>query len=257
MKSALAVLATGLVFVSMAASGAAGSASGQASAALTAEVTPTVDQVLDKYVQAVGGKSAFEKLTTRVMKGKVEVPGIGESGKVEIYKKAPNKGLTLLTIPGNGPTPRAFNGKTGWMIDDPDEGVKDAPPSDLAGMQREFDFYREIRLKALYPQMNLKGKEKVGGSEAYVIEAKAGDGAVEKMYFDVQSGLLVRNDTPYVTEDGTSIVENIFEDYREVDGVKVPFVWRQISPDFEYVFRFDQVQHNVPVDDAKFEKPAT
>lgn len=93
MKSALAVLATGLVFVSMAASGAAGSASGQASAALTAEVTPTVDQVLDKYVQAVGGKSAFEKLTTRVMKGKVEVPGIGESGKVEIYKKCRTRGL--------------------------------------------------------------------------------------------------------------------------------------------------------------------
>ena len=92
MKSALAVLATGLVFVSMAASGAAGGARGQAADAQTAEAMPTVDQVLDKYVQAVGGRSAIEKLTTRVMKGKVEVPGTGESGKVEIYKKAPKRG---------------------------------------------------------------------------------------------------------------------------------------------------------------------
>jgi zinc protease len=256
MKSALAILAMGWVCVSMPALGAASCARAQASAAQAAEAMPTVDQVLDKYVRALGGRSAIEKLKTRVMKGKVEVPGTGESGTTEIYQKAPDKGFFLIVIPSNGPTPRAFNGKAGWAVDDPDEGVKDVAPSELPAMRREFDFYREIRLKELYPQMSLKGREKIGGRDAWFIEATAPDGALERMYFDAQTGLLARHDTPYVTEDGRGFVQTLFEDYREVDGVKVPFVWRQASADFEYVFRFDQVQHNVPVEDAKFEKPA-
>lgn len=220
----------------------------------TAEVTPSVDQILAKYIQAIGGQSAIQKLTTRVMKGSVELPATGEAGTMQVFKKAPDKGLAIMFVPSNGATPRGFNGKIGWYVD-PDEGLKDVAESDLAAMKREFDFYREIRLNALYPQMSFKGKEKVSGLEAYVVEATAADGAIEKMYFDTHSGLLIRDDTPYVTDDGKSQVQTVFEDYREVDGVKLPFVWRQTSPDFDFVIKFDEIRHDLAVDDSKFDKP--
>ncbi len=228
-----------------------GAAAGQA-----ADTMPTVDQILEKYVAAAGGQSAIEKLTTRVMRGSAQLTSTGEMGTLEIFKKAPDKALYILNIPSNGPTPRAYNGKTGWVLYDPDEGARDVPATDLPAMKREFDFYREIRLKALYPKRTVKGREKVGDQDTYVIEATADDGATERWYFATQTGLLVRSDAPYVTEDGNSFVQTVYEDYRDVDGVKLPFVWRQTSPDFDYVIKFTQIQNNVPIEDSKFEKPA-
>jgi len=221
----------------------------------TAASEPSVDQILEKYVQALGGQSAIEKLKTRIMKGSIQVRGTGEMGTVQVFQKAPDKGFALINVPSDGPTPRGFNGKVGWYVD-PDEGLQDATAEDVAAMKREFDFYRPIRLKTLYPKMVFKGKETVGDRQTYVIEATAQDGAVGKMYFDTQSGLLLRDEAPYVTEDGKGVLQIDYEDYREVDGVKLPFVWHEASPDFDHVIKFEEIRHNLPIEDSKFEKPS-
>jgi len=229
--------------------------SGAAPRPQAAASEPSVDQILEKYIQALGGQSAIEKLTTRIMKGSIQVRGTGEMGTVQVFQKAPDKGFALIDVPSDGPTPRGFNGKAGWYVD-PDEGLQDATADNVAAMQREFDFYRPIRLKALYPKMVVKGKDTVGDRQAYVIEATAQDGAVGKMYFDTQSGLLDRDEVPYMTEDGKGVLEIDYEDYREVDGVKLPFVRHEASPDFDHVIKFEDIRHNLPIEDSKFEKPS-
>lgn len=235
---------------------AGGASSALPAVARPAEINPTAGQVLERYVTAIGGRAALEKFSSRVMRASVVLTGTGEAGTLEIYKKAPDKEFFSLVIPSNGPTPRAYNGKAGWVLYDPDEGPQDVSAKDLPAMKREFDFYREIRLNTLYPKLILKGNEKVGAENSYVIEASSDDGAAERWYFSVQSGLLLRSDTPYITDDGQSFLQTIYEDYREVDGVKFPFVWRQTCPDYDYVIHFTTIQNNVPVDDARFEKPA-
>jgi hypothetical protein len=221
-----------------------------------ADSTLSVDQILEKFITAIGGQSAIQKQTTRVMKGSAQLTSTGEMGTIEIYEKAPDKALYTVNIPSNGPGTRAYDGKAGWVLFDPDEGPQDVSAGELPALKRRFDFYRELRLKALYPRTVLKGKENVGGQEANVIEATADDGLTERWYFAAQTGLLVRSDTPYVTDDGTSFVQTLYEDYREVDGVKIPFVWRQTSPDFDYLITFTEIQNNVPIDDSKFAKPS-
>jgi hypothetical protein len=217
--------------------------------------TPTVDQVLDKYVQALGGKAAIEKMTTVVIKGKVDVPSTGETGSMEMYKKAPNKEMQMINTPSNGPSQRGFDGTVGWNWD-PDSGPSDMSASDLAAMKLESDFYRDIRLKDLYPKISLKGKERVGDREAYVVEAPHEDGSSEKMYFDTETGLLIQSEVPIdVPDEGKTIVNSQYEDYREVDGVKMPFTIRQASADFDYVIKLTEVKYNAPIDDAKFKKP--
>ncbi len=223
---------------------------------MASDAMPTVDQVLDRYVQALGGKAVIEKRTTVVIKGKVDVPSTGESGSMETYKKAPNKEMQMINIPSNGPSQRGFDGTVGWNWD-PDSGPNDMSAADLAAMKLESDFYRDIRLKELYPKMSVKGKEKLGGHEAYVIEAPREDGSSEKMYFDTQSGLLVQTEIPMdVPDEGKTIVNSQYEDYREVEGVKVPFIIRQTSADFDFVIRLSEVKYDVPIDDAKFKKPS-
>jgi hypothetical protein len=221
----------------------------------SSDAAPTVDQILERFIAAIGGQSAIQKSHTRVMKGSAQLTGTGEMGSIEIYRKAPDKEYFLINIPSNGPTSRAYDGKAGWYLFDPDEGPKDVPAGDLPAMKREFDFYRELRLKTLYPKTTVKGKESVSGQDAYVIEATADDGTEEKWYFAAQTGLLIRTDTPYSSDDGTSFLQTIFEDYRDVDGVKIPFVWRQTCPDFDYFIKFTEIQNNVSVDDSKFAKP--
>jgi hypothetical protein len=84
--------------------------------------------------------------------------------------------------------------------------------------------------------MTLKGKEDVGGAEAYAVTATPADGHAVTLYFDARTGLLLRRDRTY------------FEDYREVDGVKLPF---RIRDDFSTI-TLTEVKHNVPLDDARF-----
>jgi hypothetical protein len=216
---------------------------------------PTVDQILDKYVQALGGKAAIEKMTTLIIKGKVDVPSTGESGSMETYRKAPNKEMQMINIPSNGPSQRGFDGTVGWNWD-PDSGSSDMSSADLAAMKLESDFYRDIRLKELYPKISLKSKERVGDREAYVVEAPHEDGSSEKMYFDTESGLLIQSEVPIdVPDEGKTIVNSQYEDYRELEGVKVAFTIRQTSADFDYVIKLSEVKYNVPIDDAKFKKP--
>lgn len=67
-----------------------------------ATTTPTVDQIIDKYLQAVGGREAFSKITSRVRKGEVEIPGVPGKGETEEYAKIPNKAMTKIRLPALG-----------------------------------------------------------------------------------------------------------------------------------------------------------
>jgi hypothetical protein len=104
--------------------------------------------------------------------------------------------------------------------------------------------------------MTVKGKEKVGDKEAYVIEAKPAEGSVEKWYFDTQTGLLIRQDAERETPQGKVPSETYMDNYKEVDGVKLPHSVRIVNPMFTLEMKMEEIKHNVAVDDAKFNKPA-
>jgi hypothetical protein len=226
--------------------------------------TPTVDQILDKYVQAIGGKAAFEKLKTRVMKGTSENLTTTRGAPVEIYAKAPNKRVEIV-LAGDYDSSRGFNGAVGWSLNMTETGFRELSGHGLAAEKREAEFYREIKLRELYSKLTLAGKERVGDREAYVVEATPAEGDLEKLYFDVQTGLLIRRDgTLEMPKDGRIPVESLikipvesyFEDYREIDGVKLPFTVRHSLPGVRTITKFKEIRHDIPIEDAKFNKPA-
>jgi hypothetical protein len=217
-----------------------------------ASAHPTVDQILMNYVQALGGTEAFRNLKTRVLKGTIQVVGSSELGSVETYEKAPGKGVSTTYIPGDSPSISGFNGVTGWTVD-PVEGPLDVTGPDLADLERRFDFYREIRLKEIYPQMNFQGAGTINEREAYVTEAAMTNGAREKFFFDKETALLIRQDS--LSPDG-SLSRVVLEDYRELDGIKLPYRVRTADSESEVVIQYSEIHHNVPLEDAKFEKPS-
>ena len=216
---------------------------------------PTADQILDRYVAAEGGSATLKRLLSRVMTGTLSVPSMQLSGTVEIHEKAPNRTLGTITI--NGASYRqGFDGTAGWT-DDPANGLRDQTGDELAEARRESDFYHALDLHKLYSKFTLVGKEKVGERDAYVIEAAVPEGGPpEKLYFDVQSGLVLRDSSQRHGPDGVSEFQQDYEDYRDIDGVKLPFTIRQTNEGTLVIITVAEYHHNVPLDDSEFVKPA-
>jgi len=212
---------------------------------------PTVDEVLGNYIKAIGGQSVIEKLPTRIIKGtrtnvdKTVVP-------VEVYQKAPHKILTVTVYPANT-LYSAFNGALAWGADD--KGEIEINQSFLALLKRDAEFFQGANLKADYTNLHVAGKEKIGERETFVIAATARDGSFEKFYFDTQTALLVRRYRELKSVLGSLPYYTDFEDYREVDGAKLPFTVHWRIPGRTWSRRINEVKHNTAIDDAKFEKP--
>lgn len=221
----------------------------------TMAALPSVDQILDKYVQALGGKAALEKVTSTASKGTFDIAAFGASGSAEIWEKAPNKTALRLDIPGFGLVLEGFNGTIAWS-QDPQSGFREKTGAELATTKLDADFYKPLKLKQLYPKITVKGKDKVGDKDAYVLVATPAEGAAETWYFDAASGLLARMDLERESPQGKMAVQVYQEDYKDVDGIKVPHTVRQITSAFTIIIKLDEVKHNVAIDETKFNKPA-
>jgi hypothetical protein len=228
----------------------------EANEAKAAAADPTVDQILDKYVQALGGRQAIEKITSRMAKGTFEVTTMGIKGEVEIYSKAPNKILTIQNISGIGEVRDGYDGRVAWS-QNPMLGLREKSGAELASTERSADIHAALKTKQRYSKLELKGKEKVGARETYLILATPVQGSPVKMYFDLQTGLLARTDIEFEGPQGQIHIETTLEDYREVDGMKIPFTTRQESSVASAVIKLTEVKHNVALDDAKFNKPSS
>ena len=213
---------------------------------------PSADQVLDKYVAAVGGKDAIQKVTSRVTKGTLDVVTFGASGTYEEYTKAPNRMVMIAEFAGYGTVIQCYDGKIGWMSD-PQQGFHEMAGAELVAFKRSADLQAALHTKDRYKKLTVS-KGKVGDHDAYVLEGQPADGGPDKLYFDAQSGLLTRLEMP--SPQGSGTISMAFEDFKEVDGVKIASTIHQDTPEMSLLIKMEDIKQNVPVDDSKFAKPA-
>jgi hypothetical protein len=220
---------------------------------------PTAEEVLNKYVAAVGGREAIARLKTRVMRG-VREASQGRTWPVEITTKGEDKYLVVATIPAQGGNAaaevrQALAGAGGWVKNP--GGVRELRPNELADLRKGALDLAAIKIAEPFPRMTVAGRERVGGRETVVLEAKAAEGATSRYHFDAQTGLLVRVLTLRDTVLNPIPEQIDFEDYREVDGVRLPFTVRLSNVDtyFSSTRRFTEIRHNVAVDDSVFAQP--
>jgi len=229
-------------------------------------VLPPVDQILTRYVQALGGEQAIRKVTSRVITGTQYIP-TGPGGTVpmpamvERYQKAPGVSVTIYRTPTYA-IAQGFDGTTAWAQDQAGR-VSDAVTLDTRRAKRTADFYEPLTLKQQYAQITVKGIEKVHDHDAYVVVGVPQGDSSEWLYFDTQSGLLLRKVTVLPTPAGNSPFQTDFDDYRDTgSGVKFPFLIQMnpATPRTELApnatLRVTKVQDNAPIEDSRFAKPA-
>jgi hypothetical protein len=222
----------------------------------SAAALPTGDQVYKHYVEAIGGRAAWEKLRTRVSKGTIEIPAMNNlSGTIEVHMKAPNLILVVINL-GGAIISQGFDGTTAWS-DDPRNGLRVLTGGELEDERKEANFYHALDLQKIYSKFAVTGTEKVDDHDTYVVEATpAGGGDPDKLYFDTGSGLEVRSVNHRHTPGGSMEFSANIADYREVDGVKLPFRVEQASSQSAFTIKFTDIQHNVELADRLFAKPA-
>ena len=212
---------------------------------------PGAAQLINKYVAAMGGENALTKISTRVEKGMASFAG--REFQVEVVDKSPDKRVSLMHLP-NGESVSAFDGEHGW-IGTPGRPPHDMPVSELEGAKIDADLQFALHVAQMFPDLKAARPESIDGHEAYQLVSESNGEPRIRLYFDEQSGLLIRmvlyTDSPL----GLNPMRVDYGDYRPVDGVQVPYHWTVARPAGQFTTQVTEVKQNVAVDDAKFARP--
>ncbi len=222
----------------------------------------SIDQILDKYIQAVGGAEHLAKITSIVAKGSSVGYGlVAEKEPLELYAKAPDQRTTIVhTAAGDNTT--TFDGHAAWMagpqIAGPDIHVPvlSLTGGDLEGLKLDAELMFPGQIKQALSQWRVGFQTEIGDEEVQVVQGNSADGAFATLYFDAESGLLVRMMRYTTSTVGRFPTQIDFSDYREVAGVKMPFKWIEVWLDGRVTIELTDVQANVPIAAAKFAKPS-
>jgi outer membrane lipoprotein-sorting protein len=213
---------------------------------------PSADDILSKYVQALGGAAALDKITSRVENGTINIGG--KQLPMEVLAKAPNKRIAIVHTP-NGDNTTAFDGHTGWIAN---PGPR--PPREMSRQETEavsFDaaFHLPTELKTMFAQFRVRPSEKINGHDAVQVIGMNQNQPPTRLFFDKNTGLLVRTVRYTQTPLGRNPTQIDYADYRKEGGVKVPLQWTVAHPGGRFTINVSKVEQNVPIADSKFERP--
>lgn len=210
---------------------------------------PTVDAILAKFAQAKGGADALDKITTRVIQ--LDETRDGHTWSSEAYQKAPGEMYSVLATP-QGNVTTFTDGTRAWITTD--RGSFEANGFEAIVLSREAQMNPVAALGA-YKAKRLRGQAKIGDHMTYLVQATAPDGIVEFLFFDQQSGLLVRRLIRDRTVFGALQIEADYSDFRPTDGVDIPYQIRWYTSGETETYVVKDVKDNAPVDDSKFTPP--
>lgn len=218
----------------------------------------TADELMAKAIEAAGGEANWRKITSRVTESDFDLIHQGVKGFSTSYAKVPNKTATENTMTALGKTIAK-----GWEFFDGTQGEElytFAPVEKYSGKKLEdvklgADFYSLLDWKTNYKTVEVKGLEKVGDEECYVVEFTPEKGTkITDLYSTKSFLLLKRRGVVTSSTSGQSLPYTIiFSDYREVDGIKMPFKMVSSNPGMgDTVVTVKSVKHNVAIDDKIF-----
>jgi hypothetical protein len=220
---------------------------------------PTADQILDKYIQAVGGTQKLAALTSFIGKGTYEgYDTYHEKVPLEIYAKAPAQ-LATIAHTQNGDTTTTFDGREGWVaaVEKPVGLLPLLPGAELDAVKMDAALWFPAGIKqALMNWRSGFPVTTIDDKDVTIIQGTAAGGSRIKLFFDNQNGLLVRqlrySDTPV----GTVPIQVDYSDYREVAGVKLPYKSIITWTNGQTIVELKDVQPNAAIQAARFGKPA-
>jgi photosynthetic reaction center cytochrome c subunit len=238
------------------------------------------ESILDRFIQASGGAQRLSALTSISARGTaVGFGGFGGNGTVELVAKAPDKRATIILFKAEtnrGDQIRTYDGTAGWVRTPLNVvGEFQLIGSDLDGARVDAQLSFPGQIKSIFtnlksgppttitdlpaPTSQSSVLQGAVGNQSHVVDVVQGTGPrglLVTMYFDQQTGLLLRELRFGLSPIGRVPTQIDFSDYRDVNGIKLPFRMTYAWLDGRDAIVLDEIRTNVPVDEAKFGRPA-
>lgn len=223
----------------------------------------TVDEVIEKHLTAIGGRAALAKVKSRSMTGTIALSTpVGElSGPVQVMNQVPNKSRSLIKLDlsavgaGELTVDQRFDGTAGFVADSM-QGNRDITGNQLENMKNATFPSPFLDYKERGVTVELGAKEKVGGKDAYLLTVKPKAGPIVRQWVDAETYLPVRVVVKVeVPQMGEVEQTTEFADFRDVDGLKVPFTIKSSSSAQSFTITLTKVEHNGKIDETLFVKP--
>ena len=212
------------------------------------ETKPTVDAIVAKYIAAVGGEARLAKITSRqITSTRIEPDGKTTEPETKWFKGDKYYGETLY---GKTVVSEGYDGTKGWKA-----GNKAAirmKPDEAQQLRREAQLFSPANIKAIYPKMEYRFTDRIDGREVYLVTASDDNGNRERLYFDAQTGFLVRRSAATQTVLGNYVYQVDYADYKMFQGVMVPTKISYAMPNIRWVSKVIAVKNNAPVEDSRF-----
>src|SRR5690242_17751996 len=216
----------------------------------------SADQILDKYIQALGGAQRLAAVSSFTAKGSYQGYAEVDKSPIDIIAKAPGQRVTIIHT-SNGDWTTTYDGSKGWVA----EPGRPVPLLELTGqflqsVKVDADLEFPARIKESFSQWRVGFPTTINDREVEVVQGSSGGNFPVKLYFDKESGLLLRQVRYTNSPVGLNPTQVDYLDYRDVAGVKMPFRWTTTWTDGRATTELTEIRANVPVDAAKFAKPA-
>ena len=221
-----------------------------------AKTGPTADQILDKYIQSIGGAQRVAGMTSIAAKGTSTGYGPEGTRPIEIVARAPGQRATIIhTLDGDNTT--VYDGQSGW-ISAPHKpvAVLGLTGSELDGLRLEAELSFPARIKETLGQWRAGLPTEIDDKAVLVVQGSRPNGTLATFYFDSETGLLTRLVRYANSKVGRLPTQIDYSEYRDVAGIKMPFRIKVTWLDGLESIELTDVQLNVPVDAARFGKPA-
>lgn len=219
------------------------------------EPLPTAAEIMDRHVEATGGREAYDRIENRVTKATLEFVGQGLSLDMTIYMARPNKSYTLIESDMLGKVEKGTDGETAWELS------MMTGPQIMKGQTRA-DFLREAVLDRLahwrdeFVAAESAGTEAVGETECHKVVLTQRDGPPMTLFLDRESYLMVKMTMDLETPMGVVPMETFPGDFRKVDGLLLAHSGRVKLAGQERAMTVHSIEHNVDLRAGLFEPPA-
>jgi photosynthetic reaction center cytochrome c subunit len=219
---------------------------------------PAPDEVLNKYFKAIGGTDKLAGINSFIARGTWQGYDDTEQHSLQIYAKAPNQRTTIVDNRG-ALTTNTYDGHNGWIA----APYTDVPVTlvtlvgsdlDNAAIDAELSF--PSRIKQSLTDLRVGPAFVIGDKDVTILQGYSPAKSPVKLYFDSETGLLMRLVRYTNSRVGRQPTQFDYSDYRDVNGIKVPFHWVTTWVDGRSKTQLTEVQFNAPIDAAKFAKPA-
>ncbi len=242
---------TVVVLVAMTGMGASQSLAGEG---LAGKSLPSGAEVMDRFIEVTGGKSAYQAVHNRVGKGSIEMVEMSIKGPMASFFSAPNLAYIKMEIGGMGEIERGTDGKVGWEKS-PMTGARVMQGKEAEFVLRESLFNAELQWRKVYSSVENMGEEKDGDKSYYKIKATPISGPPKTLYYNVSTGLLDRMKFVVATQGGDMPIEVLVEDYRKVGGILMSFKSTQKVSGQTMRMTLESIEVNVKLAPDQFALP--